>query len=182
LDKSTKQKVKSVALEVIDFFIGIPESITYAFDRKEFYRLINGRETQRVLTCQNITKLLGNLKRSGYVEIVKDSEAESVRFTNKARLAIIDNISARCVSDHKTRLVSFDIPERLRSNRDKFRRTIKRLGFVQVQKSLWVCDKNVGDLVELAASEYGVDAYVVYIIAEKTNIDGYILKSLDKTA
>ena len=40
----------------------------------------------------------------------------------------------------------------------------------------------MGDLVELAAREYCVDEYVVYIVSENTNIDHTILKMFsDKT-
>lgn len=171
MEKETKRKIKSFTIDVIDFFLGVPESFIYAFDRKEFYRLLNGRPTEKVFTCNNIAKLISNLKRSGYIEVKKSGDNESIIFTNKARLAIVDRIAGRSGSDGKHRFVSFDIPERLRQNRDQFRRAIKRLGFRQIQKSLWVCDKNIGDLVESATEEYKVTEYVVYIVSENTNIE-----------
>lgn len=172
----TKKAIKNFTLEVLDFFLGIPESFAIAFDRKEFHRQINGFATEKQLTCDNIAKFIFNLKKSGYIEIKKTSQGESIQFTNKARLSIIDRIVDRTVDDHKYRFVSFDIPERLRINRDKFRRALKRMGFIQIQKSLWVCNKNVGQFVELAAYEYGVEKYIVYIVSEKTDIDGIIQK------
>jgi len=178
MKKETKKRIKSFSLDVIDFFLGIPESVIYAFDRKEFYRILRGNPHENVLTCVNIAQLISNLKRSGYIEIDKIGGQESVRFTDKAKLAIVDRIAERSAVDNRNRFVSFDIPERLRQSRDQFRRTIKRLGFVQIQKSLWVCDKNIGNLVELAAKEYGVEDYVVYIVSEKTNIDSTISKIL----
>lgn len=167
-------KVKNFTLDVIDFFLSIPESIVKGFDRKEFYRFLSGYNTDKALTCGNIAHFISNLKRSGYVKIENIDGRESIKFTNKARLAIVDKVGARSVSDNKHRFISFDIPERLRLNRDQFRRTIKRLGFRQIQKSLWVVDKNIGDMVELAALEYEVSDYVVYIVSDKTNIDNTI--------
>jgi CRISPR-associated endonuclease Cas2 len=171
------KKIGSFIVDVLDIFLGIPESLVNAFDRKEFYRIMNGEMTEKILTCDNIAKLIFNLKRSGYIMIEKplnQNDSESIRFTNKAKLAVVDRIARRIPDDNTYHFVSFDIPERLRSNRDKFRRTIKRLGFVQIQKSLWVCSKDVGILVELAATEYKVDDYIVYIVSESTNINAHI--------
>ena len=169
-----RKAIKNFTLEVIDFFLGIPESFIIAFDRKEFYRQMNGFATEKQLTCENIARLVSNLKRSGYVKVKKTSGGESIQFTNKARLSVVDRIVGRTETDHKHRFVSFDIPERLRISRDQFRRAIKKMGFIQIQKSLWVCNKNIGELVELAAYEYKVEKYIVYIISEKTDIDGII--------
>lgn len=174
--KETSRKIKNFTLDVIDIFLGIPESLVMAFDRKEFYRLLNGDEPEHLLTCANIAKLISNMKGSGYVQIEKKNGQESIKFTNKARLAIVDRIAKRSDADDRHHFVSFDIPEKMRPNRDKFRRTIKRIGFSQIQESLWVCRREVGDLVELAAREYGVDEYVVYIVSDNTNINNTILK------
>ena len=55
--------------------------------------------------------------------------------------------------DGKWRLVIFDIPEDKRDRRDAFRDYIKKLGLLQVQKSVWACPypctKEVAALCEL---------------------------------
>jgi len=179
MKKETKQKIKNVTIEIIDFFLGIPESVVNGFDRNEFYRLMQGHSGEKELTCSNIAKFITNLKNRGYIEIQATSNnSESIIFTNKARLAIIDRLIKRTKNDNKYCFVSFDIPEDMRINRDQFRRTIKRMGFVQVQKSLWVIDKNVGEYVEMAAEEYSVNEYVVYLVTEATNIDTLLPKML----
>lgn len=169
-----KSDVINFTIEVLDFLLGIPESFMLGFDRKEFYRIMNGMPTERVLTTANICKLFNQFKKSGYIDVVDKKDGESVVFTQKARLAVIDKLADRIESDNQLRFISFDIPERLRVDRDKFRRAIKRIGFIQIQKSLWVCNKNVGDLVQMAAEEYEVDQYVVYIAANETNINSTI--------
>lgn len=119
-------------------------------------------------------KVTYELKRRNYVRVI---HGDSVVLTDKAKLKIIDKISAEA-KDSKFRILSFDIPEELRVNRDGFRRTIKRMGFVQIQKSLWVTTKNLSDLVEIAAAEYEVTDYIAYFIVEKSNIDNHIRKAL----
>ena len=108
-----------------------------------------------------------------------ETEGEvSIKLTNKAKIKIIDKIIEGKEKDNKYRFISFDIPERLHYYRDLFRRAIKRMGFRQIQQSLWVTDKNIGDLVEIAAKEYGVEEYVAYIVAETSNIDAHIKQTL----
>ena len=123
----------------------------------------------------------GNLKkmeRRGYLKF--SSAGDSIAFTHKASLKLIDKITGARESDGKIRFISFDIPEQWRLRRNLFRRAIKRLGFRRIQQSLWVTDKPVGDLVENACEEYKVKQYVAYIVAEKTDIDGTIRHKLSK--
>ncbi|MCL5410960.1 MAG: hypothetical protein M1324_03875 [Patescibacteria group bacterium] len=178
MKEESRKKFKNFTLEVIDLFLGIPESIVYSFDRKEFYRILQGMPTEKVLTCSNISHIISNFKKNGYIETIKNSNGQSIQFTKKAKLAIIDQLAKKSEDDRGYRFVSFDIPETMRKNRNQFRRTIKRMGFRQIQKSLWVCNKNVGNLIELAAIEYNVNDYVVYIASDSSNIDEYIRKVL----
>jgi len=172
----TKKKIKNITIEVIDFFLGLPETIMFALDRKDFYN--NLSDSHPELTCSNIAKIISNLKRSGYIEIEKDKyNNESVVFTNKAKLAVVDKLVKRHPKSRRYCFVSFDIPERMRLNRDQFRRAIKRMGFIKIQKSLWVINRNVGKYVEMAALEYKVNDYVVYLVTEVSNIDAFLLKT-----
>lgn len=124
---------------------------------------------------RQISQTVYDLKRRNYIDF---GEGDSVILTNKARIKIIDQIVQSKRKDGKYRYISFDIPETKRLQRDKFRLAIKRMGFRQVQKSLWVCDCNIGDLVESAIKEYKVANYVAYFVAEKSNIDKHIAKIL----
>lgn len=174
-----KQRLKNFTLDVLDFFLGIPESLAAGFDRGSFYKTMSGMTTEKELTTSNICRMFNQLKKSGYIETINKNNTESIHFTNKARLALVDRISSRSKLDNVYRFVSFDIPESSRINRNQFRYFIKRLGFKQIQKSLWICNKSIGDLVEIAAYEYKVEEYVVYIAAQNTNIDGIIEKMFD---
>lgn len=129
-------------------------------------------------TPKQFHQLISQCKRTGYIEIKKNNNQQSIVLTNKAHLKIIEKIAGTKQKDSRFRFVSYDIPEKFKTSRDKFRRAIKKMGFVQIQKSLWVCNRNVGELIELAAYEYKVENYIVYIISEKSDIDGLIEKKL----
>jgi CRISPR-associated endonuclease Cas2 len=95
-------------------------------------------------------------------------------------MKIIDSIAIKRNCEKYFHFISFDIPEGMKNERDKFRDLIKRLGFIQIQRSLWVTNQKVGDLVEMSAYECGVEKYVIYILSQKTDIDGIINKMLKK--
>lgn len=180
MKKGNPTQISNLTAEIIDLFLGIPESFIYSFDREEFYRMMHGFSKEKVYTYSKIAKILHSLKRSGYVRIEKqDKDNQKIIFTNKAHLAIIDRQVARNPQDGIFRFVSFDIPEEKRRNRDQFRRSIKRMGFIQIQKSLWVTNKNVGNYVEIAANEYQVSEYIVYLVTVGTNIDWFLKDLFD---
>jgi len=128
------------------------------------------------ISRRQISSVIYSLKRNNYVEI---DNGDSVKFTNKAKIKMIDKLVLD-QKDHKRRLVSFDIPETKKRQRNAFRRSIKQMGFRQIQKSLWVCDRNIGDMVEMLSKEYRVEEYVAYFVVESSNIENYIAKILSK--
>jgi hypothetical protein len=177
--KNNKPKnAKSITIGFLDFLLGIAEGFVISIDRKEVYRRVYGHFEQK-LTVEKIAKHFDSLRRRGYLELSQDPNGNcSVKFTNKAKLALVDKIADRLLTDQNFYFISFDIPERLRTKRNAFRRIIKRLGFKEIQKSLWVYNKNVGVYVELAAKEYNVEDYIVYFVSNNTNINSTILSKL----
>ena len=73
--------------------------------------------------------------------------------------------------DGKWRIVSFDIYEKRRKVRDKFRYTLKLLGFLQLHKSMWIYPYDCEDLVTLLKSNFSMGRNVLYIIADRVEAD-----------
>jgi hypothetical protein len=143
--------------------------------KSEVYRSVYGHYDGRVSKKQ-ISDLFYNLKRQKYITEV--GEGQAIVLTDKARIKIIEKMIEKIKNDERLRLLSFDIPERMHVERDYFRRAIKRIGFRQIQQSLWAINKDVSEAVELAIKYYKVEDYVAYIVAEKTNIDIMIKNTL----
>jgi len=118
------------------------------------------------------------LERSGYIKI--DRKNNSIEFTSKGRIKIIENSDDK-KTDGKWRFLSWDIPEDLKVKRQRFCRSIKRIGYKQVQKSLWASPYVRSDEIYLIISELDIRKYVSYILAEKTDIE-IDLKKLFETA
>lgn len=143
----------------------------------ELFEYLCKQTADQSISKQSVSKTLYELKRHKYIDL---AEGDSVVLTNKAKMKLIDHFVAKTGQDGMRRLVSFDIPETRRTSRNKFRNAIKKMGFVQIQKSLWVTDNQAGDMVELAAEEYKVSDYVAYFVIESSNIEEYIEKIIAK--
>ncbi|MFA5157819.1 MAG: hypothetical protein WC451_01320 [Patescibacteria group bacterium] len=117
-----------------------------------------------------------SMERSGYISLNRKSN--SVRLTNKGKIKIMEESDDTSI-DGKWRMLSFDIPENIRVKRDQFRRSIKRVGYKQVQKSLWACPYVRADKIDLIIRELGIKEYVAYLRVDKTDIENH-LESLFK--
>ena len=174
---SPKLTFKSITLDLLEAIFGAMEDVaTYNISRNSAYGAIRGRYPE--WPDKNYSKWINNLKKVGYLEISCDKN-QSVSFTGKAKLKLIDKYLAKNKNKKRyNRFLSFDIPEKHRSRRNLFRSIIKKMGFIQIQKSLWVCDVEVGELVQIAAVECRVAEYIVYMVSIKSDIDGIIDKKL----
>jgi CRISPR-associated endonuclease Cas2 len=184
-DKPFGIKVRNLSLYILEGIVDTIDNINnlgeVLIDRKSLYRIAYGGFYENSDAASKICNYLQSMRQRGYIEIIKAEiyENDSIVLTNKAKLKVIDKISDKAQSDGKKRFLSFDIPESMRKSRNKFRKAIKSIGFKKLQKSLWVIDQNVSDLVELAAYECRVEKYVIYIISEKSDADGAIEKLFD---
>ena len=71
--------------------------------------------------------------------------------------------------DKKWRIVIFDIPEKFKKSRDALSRTLKRMGFYQLQKSVFVHPFECRTEVDFVVEFFSMHKFVRRILAE--NID-----------
>lgn len=186
MNKSKKQKfkdqikstAKTITLAALEYLLETMENLAeLSLDKRAAFRHLHNF-SQDSWSKPEISSFIDSLRRRGYIYINRSDKNQSIQFTDKTKLALLDQLSFRNMLDAKNRFISFDIPELMKARRNAFRRLIKKLGFRQVQKSLWVCNRNVDELVELAAYKCGVEKYMAFIISEKSDIDGIIEKIL----
>lgn len=126
---------------------------------------------------RRLSNNIRSLESHGYITINRGLN-NSIQLTNKGKIKLIEE-SGNYNTDGKWRMLSFDIPEDLRKKRNQFRRSIKRIGYKQAQKSLWVSPFVKADEIDLIINEQNLGKYVAYLLVEKTDIDSY-LKNLFK--
>jgi DNA-binding transcriptional regulator PaaX len=77
--------------------------------------------------------------------------------------------------DRRWRILIFDIPEYRRSLRDRIRETVRMIGFVHLQHSVWAYPYDCEDLVALLKADLKVGKDMLYMIVEELEGD-YKLK------
>lgn len=178
--QKTKEALGSITVRLLENLLDSVDSVgSYNISRYSAYKTIG--QSGFTTDGKYVSSRLNDLKRRGYIKIIdNDNNNKSIILTNKAKMKIVDKIASKIKKDEMYRFVSFDIPEDIKNNRDLFRMAIKRMGFMRIQQSLWVINKDVSDLVEAAAYEYGVEKYVVYLVSAKSDIDGILSKKFSR--
>ena len=69
--------------------------------------------------------------------------------------------------DKKWRLIIFDIPENKKLGRNILRELLKRLGFCQYQKSVWIYPFDCRNEIDFIKEIYEIRPYVKLVVAEK---------------
>lgn len=162
------------SLELLKFIANVAEATVMITDKKTLYRYAYGFGWNN----QELSRGIYELKKTNYITVDNSTGQQSIELTNKAKIKTVEIIAKKLKEADKYRFLSFDIPAKFNYNRNKFRKIIKKIGFVRVQQSLWVINKDVTDLVEAAIYECNVEKYVAYIISEQSDIDGVIKKLL----
>ena len=76
-------------------------------------------------------------------------------------------------------LVSYDIPEKRKKERDFFRKVIRDLGFKQIQDSLWVLPWECKEEIALICQNLGIAPFVAYLNTKHLPRQNYLEKYFD---
>lgn len=71
------------------------------------------------------------------------------------------------------RLISYDVPETDKNNRDYFRKTIEKWGFKKVQQSLWAYPYNCKEEIAVLADSLYIAPYVMYMTTDEMPEEDY---------
>lgn len=76
--------------------------------------------------------------------------------------------------DKRWRVLIFDIPERKRALRDKVRSTLVAIGFVQLQRSVWIFPHDCENLVTLLKADFKIGKELLYMIVDSLEYDSWV--------
>ncbi|MEI7513135.1 MAG: CRISPR-associated endonuclease Cas2 [bacterium] len=112
-----------------------------------------------------IDSTTSRLIRKGYL---KRNEDGYLRLTKKGREKLDEQTSNDYVFeipkkwDKKWRVVTFDIPEKRKTARDRLRRALISIGFCRMQNSVWIFPYDCEDLTILLKAEFKMGDEVIY--------------------
>ena len=135
-------------------------------------------------TRKQINNALSNLKRQKLIKIIKEKDGRfKIKLTNRGKKRMLKlslenvHIQKPKTWDKKWRVVIFDVPNDFNPAREALRRKMKKLGFKQLQKSVWVHPYDCEDEILFIAEVLKVEEYVEIITAEKVLHEKVLKKS-----
>ncbi|MEK7562233.1 MAG: hypothetical protein AAB509_00940 [Patescibacteria group bacterium] len=131
------------------------------------------------LNKKELREGISDLHRSKFINKNKDlGDLIGITLTKKGKLKALniqlDGIKNKKEKwDKKWRMVAFDIPEKFKRGRDALRHKLKKIGFCELQKSIFItpydCEKEIGLLIEF----FELDKYVRFGILEFIDNENY---------
>ncbi len=113
------------------------------------------------------------LIRRGYISF----EDSKLRLTEKGKVELrkleLESFALEKPKrwDGKWRLLIFDIPEYRKSLREKVRRSLKAIGFIRLQDSVWLYPYECEDLMGLLKADFKIGKDMLYLIVEEMEYD-----------
>lgn len=120
---------------------------------------------------------LSRLLNAGLVLFIEKNGKKYLKLTEKGKLKLMRleqyNFKFKKPKkwDNKWRIVIFDIPQKRRLQRDNLRFTLKQIGFVRLQNSVWVYPYDCENLITLLKLDFKIGREILYIIADKIEND-----------
>jgi len=121
--------------------------------------------------------ILGGLRARGLIELTthEDKRFYTLSAGGQSLLAAYELKQKRIRRplrwDNKWRLVLFDVKEKRRPSRDGLRATLKNLGFIRLQDSVWIYPFDCEEIIELARTAHATRFDALYIVTNRFPLD-----------
>ena len=119
-----------------------------------------------------LTSLLHRFKLHNYIEsIIGTNGIEKIKLTDRGRARALEynfaklDLPSKKKWDKKWRIVLFDIPEPKKKTRDALRRKLKKLGFLEFQKSVFIFPFPCRDEINFIINFFDIHDNVFYLEA-----------------
>ena len=172
----TKEKILLLLLG------GLAFGCSYTFNKQRMVLRTVSREWKK-LNPKELREGISYLYR---LEFINKKEIENglitLLLTEKGKLKALnyqlENIKNKKEKwDGKWRLVAFDIPEKYKRGRDALRRKLKKIGFCELQKSVFVTPFNCREEMGLLVKFFNLEKYVRFGVLESVDNELYLKKN-----
>ena len=176
--------MKLILLKMVSLGVGVlsPFAVPYKGSRA-FADFMKELQKDLDLSEEQVRNAINRLRRGAILSVSRNKDGKTViKLSDKGRIKILAynletmKIERPKVWDGKYRVVIFDVPEQKKTIREYFRRKIQELGFVNLQKSVYVHPFATDDDLEFLRSNYDIRPYVQIILAEKIENDKEVRK------
>lgn len=118
------------------------------------------------INSRSLSQALYHLKKRKIIKYAVDGDKTTLVLSEKGKRRLLkyrwENMRLPIQEkwDGKWRMLMFDIPEDSKPLRELFRRKLKRLGFAQFQKSIWLYPYPCNNEVDFIAERYSVAEHI----------------------
>ncbi|MBI2356225.1 MAG: hypothetical protein HYV13_03420 [Candidatus Doudnabacteria bacterium] len=145
---------------------------------KSSYKSYRGKR----FSNEQLAKALRRMKRRKLVGIIREGDKDVIVMTEGGKQKLLkyklDDMKIKRPPkwDRKFRLVIFDIPEKHKVARNAFVFKMREMGFIKLQKSVWVCPYDCEDEIEYLKEIYEIRPFVKLVLAEKIDSEDSLRK------
>ena len=130
---------------------------------------------------------LNYLKYRGFIKVDQNPDGSySVKTTafgkHQAEKYILDEVSIKIPKkwDKQWRVIIFDIPADKQKNRLAFLSKLKVLGFIMLQKSVWVHPFECKDEISVLARAFEIDTHIQHLLCNSISAGEYLKEEFEK--
>jgi CRISPR-associated endonuclease Cas2 len=169
--KATREKLSQIGKLILTFLV-LGGVATLAVMAPNIFSAWGKLSHRRSFSQKRLRKTLENLERRGLVKIREEDGETIVEITEKGKKRVlkykIEEMKIK-IPDHwdqKWRLVIFDVPEKMKLARNVLRDKLKELGFLKIQKSVWLFPYECKDEIDFIKEVYQISPCVLYLVVE----------------
>jgi len=184
---SSKRKLKRIALQtseglitsvadlVLFQFLFFGASLGKSASPPDIWRAYNeASDAWAEVDYEVFKRALQRLRRKGFIETVKEETYFKPQLTKqglKKLQEFIPTYNKKRPWDKRIYLVTYDVAEKRRDERDLLRETLKGLGCAHLQDSVWLTPYNPKGILETFVEEHGLEGS---LIVSDTGTDGAV--------
>ncbi|OGD67370.1 CRISPR-associated endonuclease Cas2 [Candidatus Berkelbacteria bacterium RIFCSPHIGHO2_12_FULL_36_9] len=170
---------KQILMYLVDLSVGIFE---YGDRGRVYRRSIKEYWQQRDLNKERFSRDLYRLRRDKFIRIYFKDKEKIIELTKKGKERIrnylVDDLKIETPEqwDKKWRIIIFDIPEEKKTARDVLAAKLKQIGFLRLQKSVFVFPYDCKDEIDFLKELYEIRPYIQYIVADRIDTEVNLLQ------
>lgn len=160
-----KLALKLFELFIQGFYLSLPRSRK---ERRQFY--LENEKIWYEADRKQLFRILKRFRLEGVVKSIKEKDGvERLVLTDKGKAKYLWhqfnnlNLAKEKKWDGVWRIVLFDIPETIKNKRNALRRKLKKLGFIEFQKSVFVYPYPCEDEINFVINFFKIYDYVYYL-------------------
>lgn len=185
LEKEVRQKIKRQNIRKIILGVvaaaGIVGMMMVTPNAIQILAMLDGgRRRRRANPKYAINKTFLNLLDEGMIMLEKNEQGKFVKLTEKGKRQLRAWREHRYFIkqpkrwDGKWRVIIFDIKIDRNHVRNQLRKTLKHIGFIQLQRSVWVYPYDCEDFIILLKADFKIGKDVLYMVVDKIENDKHL--------